>query len=286
MKILSSLIAAFFVLTTLMVIDAEAKRFGAGRSLGKQYSMPRSTPSQIPSSGYGRPAPSIAPAAAPQKKSGISRWLGPLAGLAAGGLLASLFFGDAFEGFQAMDFLLIAALAIGGFLLFRAMRRKQAPAPASAVSYPSSAPSVEEDIHGAPASPPPSGVEEVPDWFDGPAFLEAAKTHFLRLQAAWDQGDFRDIREYTTPQLFAELQQEYQRLGGTSQFTEVVRLDAQVLWVRREGDLVVVSVDFSGLIREEEQGTAKRFHEIWHVQHPWDTSQGDWLISGIQQVEE
>jgi len=288
MKILSSLIAAFFVLSTLLVTDAEAKRFGGGRSLGKQYSMPRSIPSRSPS--YGKPSPSSrapAAAAAPQKKGGIGRWLGPLAGLAAGGLLASLFFGDAFEGFQAMDFLLIAALVIGGFFLFRTMRRKRSPAPASAVSYPVSTPPTEEGVYGAPTSPPPSaGAEEIPDWFDGPAFLEGAKTHFIQLQAAWDQGDFRDIREYTTPQLFAELQQEYQRLDSANQFTEVVRLDAQVLEIQRDGDLVVVSVDFSGLIREEERGTANRFHEIWHVQHPWDTSQGDWLIAGIQQVED
>jgi predicted lipid-binding transport protein (Tim44 family) len=214
-----------------------------------------------------------------------------LAGLAAGGLLASLFFGDAFEGIQLLDLLLLAALVFGGVMLFRALRRSAGGSPVAAGAYGGAAgpagggaglgmpPSVGGDVPAALA-----GDEEAPAWFDGPAFLEAAKTHFIRLQAAWDEADFRDIREYTTPRLFAELQQERQRLGDAVQFTEVVTLDAELLGVRRDADMAVASVAFSGLIREEESGTADRFEEVWHVQHPWATREGDWLITGIQQV--
>jgi predicted lipid-binding transport protein (Tim44 family) len=139
---------------------------------------------------------------------------------------------------------------------------------------------------GDTAGPTAAGHDEAPVWFDGPAFAEGAKTHFIRLQAAWDQSDFRDIREYTSPQLFAELQRERQRLGESPQFTEVVRLDAELLGVQRDRDLVVASVAFSGLIREEEDAPAHAFREIWHVQHAWDTRDGDWLIAGIQQVQD
>ena len=61
-------------------------------------------------------------------------------------------------------------------------------------------------------------------------------------------------------------------------------LNAELLSVQRDGDQVVASVRFTGLIREEESGAAKPLDEIWHVAHDWDSPDGDWLISGIQQT--
>jgi len=83
--------------------------------------------------------------------------------------------------------------------------------------------------------------------------------------------------------MFAELQRERERLGGL-QYTEVVRLQAELVTVQRDGDLAVASVLFSGLIREDQQGAAQEFREIWHVQHPWASAQGNWYIAGIQQA--
>jgi predicted lipid-binding transport protein (Tim44 family) len=287
MKTLIAFTLALLAATLVTLPDAEARRFGGGMNLGKQYSMPRTAAPKTQQA-----APSGGQAAAAQgRPSGASRWLGPLAGLAAGGLLASLLFGDAFEGLQMMDILLFAALAIGGVMLFRAMRRGR-PSPAAAFGGLSGGAGLrtEErflppDVGGAVASAT-AGEDEAPMWFDGPAFVEAAKTHFVRLQAAWDQSDFRDIREYTAPQLFAELQRERERLGPAQQYTEVVRLNAELLGVRRDGDLAIASVRFTGLIREEESAGAGPFDEIWHVQHPWATRDGDWLIAGIQQGED
>jgi predicted lipid-binding transport protein (Tim44 family) len=293
MRILSVFLTALLAVSAFTISDAEAKRFGGGMSMGKKYSMPRSAQkpaAQTPAAGTRQQA-----AANPARGGGASRWLGPLAGLAAGGLLASLFFGDAFEGFQMFDFLIIAALVFGGVMLFRMMRRGSGASPAAAGaggygggSFPPAPRSgdgvMPPDLGGA-APAAMAGEDEAPVWFDGPAFVEGAKTHFIRLQAAWDQADFRDIREYTTPQLFAELQRERQRLGEAHQFTEVVTLDAELAGVRRDGGVAVASIAFSGLIREEESGTANQFHEVWHVQHAWDNREGDWLIAGIQQVE-
>ena len=103
-------------------LDANAKRFGGGKSAGSapihqtRQATPN-TPAAAPT------APGRAPAAA----SGASRWLGPLAGLAAGGLLASMFMGDGFEGFQIMDFLIIALIAFLVFRFIAARRRQQQP---------------------------------------------------------------------------------------------------------------------------------------------------------------
>ena len=135
---------------------------------------------------------------------------------------------------------------------------------------------------GAPPHPF-AGSNQFPVWFDAAAFIAGAKDHYIRLQAAWDKADFQDIRDYTTPELFAELQRDRDRLSGT-QYTEVVRLNAELASVQRDGDLAVASILFSGLIREDQQGLAQEFREFWHVQHAWASAAGDWYVAGIQQA--
>ena len=284
---------------------ADAARFGGGKSLGRQYSMPRQAQRpQAPQRQQATDQRGAQGGAAGQagRRTGMG-WLGPLAGLAAGGLLASLFFGDAFQGFQPMDFLLIAALVIGGFLLFRMLSRNRAPArtplPAgvggayreaqqpyggSGLDAGASvgAGNVGDEAWAASAGP---GAAEAPSWFDPQGFTDGAKTHFIRLQAAWDAADFRDIREYTAPQLFAELKRERESLGDAPNYTEVVTLNAELLGVQRDGDQAVASVRFTGLIREAETAPAKPLDEVWHVAHDWANASGDWLITGIQQSQ-
>jgi len=284
MKTLLTFVLALITLSVLTIPDAEARRMGGGSNLGRQTTMPKQA--QPPAAA---PTQAQRPGAAAPAAGGASRWLGPLAGLAAGGLLAAMFFGGAFDGLAPMDFLLIAALAIGGFFLFRAMR-KRTPAPTPVTSAGRMAPGYggmggfTPDQSAAAPTASAATRDEAPAWFDGPAFAEGAKDHYIRLQAAWDQADWHDIRTYTTPQLFAELQQEHGRSATQGQYTEVVTLNAELLQAQRDGDLVLASVRFSGLIREEADGPAQPFDEVWHVQHPWATRDGDWLISGIQQA--
>ena len=120
-RVLSIFMALCISLT--FALDAHAKRFGGGKSFGSAPShQTRQAPQQT------QAAPSQAGKQAAAAPSGASRWLGPLAGLAAGGLLASMFMGDGFEGIQFMDILIFGLIA---FLLFRflaARRRQQQPA--------------------------------------------------------------------------------------------------------------------------------------------------------------
>ena len=284
-NLLSFLLVALMSFTLAMDL-AQAKRFGGGGNLGKQ----RPSYSQ-------RAAPQTPPAspsqqqASPRPASNASRWLGPLAGLAAGGLLASLLFGDAFQGLQVLDFLLLGAVGLGAYLLFRSLRQKSAP-PATARRYAGAAASgpnfqVPEIGSGLKQGPmadkaPVSSVR--PAWFNEETFLEAAKTHFTRLQAAWDAGDMAEIRSYTTPQLFAELNRERAQLGNQKQFTQVLDLNTELVDSVTEGDQFIASVRFSGLIREEEQGEAHPFSEIWHVQRSLTDPQAHWYVAGIQQA--
>ncbi|KAA6185601.1 Tim44 domain-containing protein [Thiohalocapsa marina] len=296
-----TLMATLFAGALLLPDAAEAKRFGSGKSLGKQYSTPRAAPDRQSAQPSRQQAASQAAAQGAQK-SGASRWLGPLAGLAAGGLLASMFFGDGFEGFQIMDFLIIALLVFGGFMLFRMLRRKTAgPAPAAAAAGYGGQGAAMPDVQAREAASPfggtsssmsgqgpvaqaTSGESQAPGWFDAGTFADGAKTHFVRLQTAWDKSDFRDIREYTSPQLFAEIKRERESLGDAPNYTEVVTLNAELVSVQRDGDQVVASVRFTGLIREDENSPAKPLDEVWHVAHAWDSADGDWLINGIQQA--
>jgi predicted lipid-binding transport protein (Tim44 family) len=287
----------FFIAGAAMLPDtADARRLGGGKSLGKQYSAPRQaqTP-QRPQQAQAGNQRNAQPGQAGRTGRGGMGWLGPLAGLAAGGLLASMFFGGAFEGFQPMDFLLIAALAFGGFMLFKMLRKQRPPMPAGAaagagqqrVGMPpmggGSVPPAAGGSNLGPSAAAAAGSADAPTWFDAAGFAEGAKTHFIRLQAAWDQSDFRDIREYTGPQLFAEIKRERESLGDTPNYTEVVTLNAELLGVQRDGDQAVASVRFTGLIREDEQAPAKPLDEVWHVAHDWASAEGDWLINGIQQ---
>ncbi len=308
MKTLIVALLTLFVAGALILPEpADAKRFGGGRSLGKQYSSPQQSqaPRQSSQQSAAQQGQAAANAGARQgapARSGASRWLGPLAGLAAGGLLASLFFGDAFDGFQIMDFLLIGLLIFGAVMLFKMLRRNGAgvggaPAPAGGhgrgsisagmppLDQPAPAGSAAAQFGGSAAGAV-SSVDEAPYWFDGAGFVEGAKTHFIRLQAAWDRSDFRDIREYSSPELFAELKREREAMGSAPNDTEVVTLNAELLGLRRDEDRLIASVRFTGLIREEATGAANPLDEIWHVAHPWASAEGDWIIVGIQQADQ
>lgn len=105
---LSILIMSIF---GLLYHDAQAKRFGGGKSFGVQRSMQQ----------YSRPMSSLSSAASTPFSS-AKKWLAPLAGLALGGLLASLFMG------HGLGSGILAWLAVGSiiFLLFNLIKRKNA----------------------------------------------------------------------------------------------------------------------------------------------------------------
>jgi predicted lipid-binding transport protein (Tim44 family) len=273
-------IATLMSLALFAPDDAEARRFGAGRSFGKSYDYSRQAAPRSPQRALpGRQATGTSQS----PPTGASRWLGPLAGLAAGGLLAALLFGDAFQGLQILDVLILAALILGGILLFKAMRRRSAvPSHRYAALGPSGSfrvPEIGEALTGGTAGGEPVSP---PSWFDEAGFIAGAKGHFIRLQEAWDEGDMEAIRDYCTPELFAELARERETLPGR-QYTEVVELDVRFLGVAYEADKVFAGVRFSGHIKEDASAHPASFDETWHVQHAADTPIGDWYLVGIQQ---
>ena len=104
------------------------------------------------------------------------------------------------------------------------------------------------------------------------------------MQAANDSGNLDDLREFTSPEMFAEIKLDIAERKGAPQQTEVVTLNADVLDVAEEPTRYVVSVRFNGEIIEERGAAAAPFDEVWHLSKPRDGSRG-WVIAGIQQVQ-
>jgi predicted lipid-binding transport protein (Tim44 family) len=124
----------------------------------------------------------------------------------------------------------------------------------------------------------------IPADFDVAGFVRNAKVHFIRLQAANDAGNLDDIREFTTPEMFAELKMDLSERVGGAQETDVVAVEADVIDVVEEINRYVVSVRFTGQIREEKHGSIESFDEVWHLVKPRD-GKGGWLLAGIQQFQ-
>ncbi|HEY6135215.1 MAG TPA: TIM44-like domain-containing protein [Rubrivivax sp.] len=137
----------------------------------------------------------------------------------------------------------------------------------------------------AVTTPPATAAALVlPEGFDLPAFERIAKMIFIRLQAANDAGDLEDLRQFTTPEMFAATRLELQERGGVLQHTDVERVEAEVVDFSKEASRQVVSVRFQGLVREEQGASATGFDEIWHLVKPDDDSRA-WAIAGIQQPQ-
>ena len=132
-----------------------------------------------------------------------------------------------------------------------------------------------------PSSIPESSANT--DGFDTEAFLRVAKLNFVRLQAANDARNLDDIRQFVSPEVFAEIKVQMDERGNIPQRTDVVTLHADLLEVTTEGSRHVASVRFSGMIRETEESAATPFDEIWHLSKPVDDTQG-WVVAGIQQI--
>ena len=97
MKNTLTFLTLVFLSFGLLAFDAEAKRMGGGKNVGTQRQINQQQAAPNP-----QHSPSAAPATAPSTG---SKWGGALAGLAAGGLLAALFFNGACKIVNMVDML-------------------------------------------------------------------------------------------------------------------------------------------------------------------------------------
>lgn len=255
---------------SLMVTDVQAKRFGGGKSFG--------TSRQAGSSSH---ANRNSTAQTQKPASGASKWLGPLAGFALGGLLATMFMGNG----VGSGMLLWLGIAVLGFFIWRFLRsRIQPPAQTFSNANFQAQPvgNFADKSFGVLPDSSNRSMETSPSFFDEAAFLRQAKSSFIRLQAAYDNKNLPDIREFTSPQVFAEIQLQLQERGNQLNQTEVINLDAEL--IDRSDDAKMASVLFSGHIREEQNADPEFVKEIWHFEKNLFNS--NWIVAGIQQDQD
>jgi predicted lipid-binding transport protein (Tim44 family) len=264
---------------------------------------PQSAPAQQPNATAARPG--TAPAAAAPR----SPWRGALMGLAAGLGIAALAHwlgvGEALTMFMTVLLIGLVLMLVVGFVL-RRMRPAQQPAYGGAVPRgPGTYANVGYETTPAPAPLPVqptvepvavragSAMDEfarggatragapwgVPAGFDVKTFLEAAKSHYVKLQQAWDTGNLDELSEFTTNDMFIALTHELRARAGHSK-TDVVAIDAELLGIESSADEHVASVKFDGTLRVD--GQIERVSEVWNLSKP--VRGGGWVLAGIQQL--
>lgn len=310
MKMIWIAFVSAVIALTMVIADADAKkRFGGGSNKGmqrdsaQQQQQQQTPPTAAPASpaaptNAAAPAAAKAPAATPQP-SGMSRWMGPIAGLLAGTALGALLMNSGMGGLIGV---LLMALLIGAVVFFAIrMLRGGGSAQATPRTYPQAEPqpayagnsngplkflddkpvgSASTASGGSPAAS--SGARNIPADFDVEPFVKNAKKAFIQLQAANDTKDVSGLRDFMTPELYAEIAPEIMNREG-DQRVDIVQLNADVLEVVQENNRWVASVRFSGLLREEGDSAPESFTEMWHVVKPVSGS-GSWMLAGIQQV--
>jgi predicted lipid-binding transport protein (Tim44 family) len=304
---------------TTMAFDAEAaRRLGGGRSTGMQkqnVTPPATAPgstSATPS--QAAPAAGTAATAAPAAAAAPKRsWMGPIAGLAAGlglaALASHLGMGEAFG-----NMLMIGLLVMGVLLVVGMVMRKRAAAQAGGLAgagagaggmgsvggpfgqsqsqqatlrtmeQPQGGSMIGSRIGGGVDAPVATGanVGSIPADFDAVGFARNAQDQFMALQSANDAGDLDRLRGYLTPEMFEAVKADIAARGNAPQQTQVFGLTAQVLNVVEEAAQYVVSVRFTGSVRDEAGAVPEDLDEVWHLTKP-RAGMGGWVIAGIQQ---
>ncbi|MCL1886745.1 MAG: Tim44-like domain-containing protein [Betaproteobacteria bacterium] len=301
-------------LSTMVVTEAYARRFGGG-SFGRQSSnVSRMSPAQ-------RSQPATSPAqqkqAAANQKSQqpqqganaakpASRWGGilggALLGLGLGALLSHLGIGGELAGMISM-ILMILIVVWAARMIFRMMSKKQQPVYQQSagsgshyeLSGTSGMPQIGSGLSrpsafqalGSAATATAADSEpftwNIPADFEVNSFIRNAKSYFIRMQAAWDKADINDIREFTTPEMFAEMKLQLQERGPGLNVTDVVSLEAELLGIETIGDEYFTSVKFTGTIREDQNADLTSFSEVWNLTRPVSGKEG-WVLAGVQQL--
>lgn len=294
-------ISAAFALSAATV---DAKKFGGGKSVGSQrdsVTQRQANPSAAPATA-GATAPAAGAAAAgtagAAAKTGMSKWLGPVAGIAAALGLGYLMSQMGTAGL--LGFLLVGILfVVGLFFLGRMMLKKNAAASANGAPMPfgqggmqrSSEPMLRTADSGATAgalagvAAPVVGAGVaggfgIPADFDKAGFEDNAKKQFMALQAANDTGDLDAVQNFTTSELYNQIAKDV--VGGNKDVTHVDELKAELMGIETDRGNYWASVQFTGKMREDGMVMPSAFTEVWNLMKPVDGSKG-WLLAGIQQ---
>jgi predicted lipid-binding transport protein (Tim44 family) len=284
---------------------AEARRLGGGsgskigrpanNAVFQRPAAPMAAPRpSAPAPSYNAPAPAAKPA---------NKWLGPLAGVAAGLGLAALMSNSGMGGMgggiadMLSSLLMYGVLAVLALFVYRKFfARKLQPNAVGGVGANQSAFQAQPQQHIQPtqysnANPHSNGVNDGVDSAayastnhasisDVNAFTNNAKSQYTALQAAWDAGDLGKLRTMATDNLFMDLAQEIANRKGAPNHTEIMNLHCELLDVRDEGSETVATLRFTGTAREDNNPTTG-IEDIWMLTKPANAASG-WLLAGVE----
>ena len=267
-----------------------------------------------------------APAASAAKKPWGAMLGGLAAGLGLAWLASSLGLGEAFGNILLFGLLAVAVMAVVGMVMRSRQGRGVAPAHDLAYQGAASGPgaghlakdyspqNVGNDASARPwernsmafeSSRYPeaaaaqgnsligSTLPGTPSWgipvdFDVEGFLQASKTNFVNLQAAWDRADMGQLRSMMTDEMLAQIQVQLtdreRQAPGAANVTEVVMLEARLLGIEEAEHEYMASVEFSGMVREDPSVGPNPFREVWNITRPKVGTEG-WLVAGVQALQ-
>ncbi len=304
MKKIGIMLLALTLSVSLISTEAFAKRMGSGSNSGMQRDVAPASPAgnakSSPTSPAQQPAAAGAAAGTAAGAAAKSSWMGPLMGLAAGGLLAAAFMGGAFDGISPMDIILLLLIA-GGVIFFLRRRAQQAkgavamPMPATATPMPNQQYRQAEPTNTTGSAGIQIGSHvgnsvgmatmmgsNYPTWFDEAKFVKQAETWYVALQSAWDNQDWTTLSSLSTPELFAQLKAQRIAEADDNQ-THVEEVRAVVREMSQDANGWVLTVQFTGYVAEQAGAFAHAFNEFWHLVRIGEAD-GEWKLAGIQQA--
>lgn len=317
---------------TLAVPEADAKRLGGGKSFGRQSPTAMQQHQQQPPmrDAVGQPGQPAAQAPAPvgaqpaRPAPAGNRWLGPLAGLAAGlgiaALLSHLGLSGAFASFLG-SMLMIALLVFAGLFIWRMLRggatqRQRSPmepayggagpasarddevVPAAAREVPSHVMreaaagarpgSVAATLGSAPVGEAPASVPgQRPPGVPADFDVEGfLRNAKVHFHRLQSAWDRKDLQDIQSFTTPEVFAEIRMQLAEESgnNYTEVVSLQADLLAIEESGSDWLASVRYAGTMRDAQGAPATEFQEIWNLAKRKDGSSG-WLLAGMQQIQ-
>lgn len=293
------------ILTLVFVFSSTniyAARFGSGKSFGQRSSQHQSSSSnqQHQRQAQQQPHQPQPNPPTPPKRSFMSKLFPVLAGLSVGALLGSLLSGHGLGGgLGAMLMMLVGAVIVFA-IIRKLMARKTEEKRSDNYNFQTSTASAAQPFTSQPVESyqqPQTQSATYPTTdgnigsyafnhtsdnhfsdFNKDEFLRNAKITFIRMQNAYDHKNMIDIRNFTTPEVFAEIQMQLQERGNEASHTEVVNIHAALLNAPDDHN-PAASVLFSGQIKEQQNTSAINISEIWH----FTKNNNNWAISGIEQ---
>lgn len=297
-KVMAGLLVTAMLALVGVSDNAEARPGSSGRSFGSRGSRGFSPRYSQPNPGY-RSNPQPPPSYNPNYAGGSQRgsFLRSMAGGLAGGFLGAMLFrnlgwaapGGGIAGGGGIGLLEILALAAVAFFAFRWFRSRkqneharmanahyQSEANYSTPAY--AAPEIEAAPGLSTSENPSEILRRYDGQFDLAAFQKKRVEDFFRLQSAYGRRSLDSVRDFLTPELYSQLDQETSRLRAESKINRVENVsvnEAEILeaWQDPGREYATMRVNASALdytvdektgsVVQGSRETPVEFEEYW-----------------------